>query len=425
MAVNILKEASNGLVNIKLFRGEEINADFKRWVKTTSRTLDAAGIEKEEQRVKLILTYMEGKAGLARDSYYAELDNDNPKVSEIKTVAGMIEYFAPTFKQENAELNLRQRLLDLKQTGSLQEYIQKEELIVGSSSFEGKWERAFLFINGLKKEILKAVIDRAPKDFEDAKKHALDYITKEETTSSMVKSAQPEYMDIDTIKVKPIETTENLSYVRTDQRQQSIPTRMKEKNTLQQTDYVSSAEEAVIWLTSASQKPKVPCLWVDKEPLLLCTRKNNTSNSGNLEWRRTKNKILEDEIDSSTSQSSIDDSTDNNWADKEYESDGRVNELLERTENLRLSDDEDQKMVDFEEIFENMYEVGNQNTDNRPMNSGATTSFISNELSKKLGLIEEPSTPVKARMANGVITTCDKMVNTEITFGEEKGLISG
>ncbi|OMH82713.1 hypothetical protein AX774_g3801 [Zancudomyces culisetae] len=86
---------------------------------------------------------------------------------------------------------------------------------------------------------------------------------------------------------------------------------MKEKNSLHQTDYVSK-------------------------------------------WRRTKNKIHEDESDSSTSQSSIDDSTDINWADRKYVFDGRVNELLEKTENLRLPDDEDQKMVDFEEIFENM-----------------------------------------------------------------------
>ncbi|PVZ96545.1 hypothetical protein BB558_007546, partial [Smittium angustum] len=173
-------------VKIDPFKGEDANADFQNWAKTAARNLLAAGIADEAQRARIIVSLMEGRAGLTKAAYYAELDRAGTTLKEFVTVNTVIEYFKPKFQQPNSELFLRQRLNDLKQTGTLEEYITREETLVGSTSIDGKFERMFYFINGLKEQVLKSVLDKNPRTFEEAKQHALAFVTKSETMSSMI-----------------------------------------------------------------------------------------------------------------------------------------------------------------------------------------------------------------------------------------------
>ncbi|PVV00908.1 hypothetical protein BB560_004694 [Smittium megazygosporum] len=191
MSVQIGFSGALGVLTFEPFKGEDASSDFAKWAKITARNLDASGVEKEPQQVKLILGLLQGQAALIRESYYSELDKTTPTAQQFQTVKALIEYFAPKFKQPNAEIWLRQKLLDLKQTGRLEDYIQEEESIVGSTELGSEMERIFLFVNGLKPEILKAVLERTPTTFTQAKDFAMSFITKSETLSSIIKNVQP------------------------------------------------------------------------------------------------------------------------------------------------------------------------------------------------------------------------------------------
>ncbi|PVZ97702.1 hypothetical protein BB558_006332, partial [Smittium angustum] len=201
------------IIKINPFRGEEVNADFEKWAKISSKDLLASGIITEQQRCRIILTYMEGRAALAKEAYYAELDKDTPIIKELETVKYLIKHFKPLFEHPNAEISLRQRLLDLKQEGSLEEYIMAEEALVGSANIGDDFERSFFFINGLKKPILKAVLEKNPRNFTQSKEYALSFVTKSETMVAMVKNPEilpktikseedDDRMDVDTIRAR-------------------------------------------------------------------------------------------------------------------------------------------------------------------------------------------------------------------------------
>ncbi|PVU90015.1 hypothetical protein BB561_005067 [Smittium simulii] len=160
---------SISLASVKKFRGEEIGADLSKWVRTTQRTLMAAGVNSEVQQARLILTYFEGRATLARKAYYNKLNSSTIKYPQEKLKLPQ----AP-----NSEISLRQRLIDLKQTGLLEDYISEEKGIVGSANIDGNLKKMVYFINGLVKTTLKAVLVINLRTFDKTKEVALSFVTK-------------------------------------------------------------------------------------------------------------------------------------------------------------------------------------------------------------------------------------------------------
>ncbi|PVU92342.1 hypothetical protein BB561_003883 [Smittium simulii] len=120
----------------------------------------AAGVNTKIQQARLILTYFDGRAALAREAYYNKLDNsstDHPQ-EELNSPQAVINYFKEYFEQPNSEISIRQRLIDLKQTGSLEDYISEKKKIVGSENIDGNFEIMLYFINDLEKISLKHTV---------------------------------------------------------------------------------------------------------------------------------------------------------------------------------------------------------------------------------------------------------------------------
>ncbi|PVU88105.1 hypothetical protein BB561_006027 [Smittium simulii] len=117
------------------------------------------------------------KTSLAREAHFNKLNNSTTDESqkELNLPQAAINYFKEYFEQTNSEISIRQRLIDLKQTGSLENYISEKEEIVGSANIDDRFEKMFYFINGLNKTIFKAVLNKNLRSFEKANEAALSF----------------------------------------------------------------------------------------------------------------------------------------------------------------------------------------------------------------------------------------------------------
>ncbi|PVU95211.1 hypothetical protein BB560_005872 [Smittium megazygosporum] len=121
-------------VKTEPFLGEGANVDFGKWARKSARSLETNGVSTELQISRILLSYIMGRAGIVRNSYYTELDNNI--ITEVENGKELIEYFSPKFQQANSEIASRQKLVDLKQTGLLEKYILVETNLVGSATIE-------------------------------------------------------------------------------------------------------------------------------------------------------------------------------------------------------------------------------------------------------------------------------------------------
>ncbi|OMH80414.1 hypothetical protein AX774_g6149 [Zancudomyces culisetae] len=423
-----------GMIRVEPFKGEELNADFAKWAKETSRDLLAGGVDEEKQRVRLLLTYMDGRARLARNAYYAELDDEKSKKKELEKISELITYFAPKFQQPNSEIILRQRLNDLKQVGSIEEYILQEEEIVGSVNFKDDFDRMYHFMSGLKKDVLKAVMSKNPRTFDDLKQNAINFVNETTTGTAMmnagIKEAEtPEYMDLDYIKTELEEQKEQLNAINLNYRNQNSSKRQK----IVYTDPTN--DRAPIDVYSKEGKEYI----IRNRLCFNCGKHGHTSrecrgkvngfqfaprqiNNNDKKWTeyREPPKIID-----------VDEKTESEENSDRYDSDDGTKTLPKNIEKetmeLSLENKEDTKMIDFDKIFS----LGNLKTDyNHPeittkinnkniktlLDSGATSNFISVETTKNLNLKTYKVKDITIKLADGKNVQCDMQTSFDLTL---------
>ncbi|OMJ26732.1 hypothetical protein AYI69_g3861 [Smittium culicis] len=91
-------------------KGDEIS--FPRWYSGCIDELKALGFQNEDQAVLLLARQLRGNAKQIYDAYNYE----NQKITSIEVFKPVLE---PKFIDDNYEIKLRYRLLNLKQTGSI------------------------------------------------------------------------------------------------------------------------------------------------------------------------------------------------------------------------------------------------------------------------------------------------------------------
>ncbi|PVV02118.1 hypothetical protein BB560_003437 [Smittium megazygosporum] len=346
----------------------KISLDIGFSAKITARNIDASGVEKKHHQVELLMGLMQGRATLTRESYYSELDKANHTFYKLKTIRDLIHYFGPRFKQPNSETWLRQNLLDLKQTVSLESYIQEKESIIGSTELT-----------------LKAVLERTPTTFIQAKDFAMSYNTKSKTLSSTMKSTE-QVQELGNNRM-------NIDYMKTEIKKnaEGITTLFVKKNSnykprivyailmyqeLQQTKFVAARNQ-----TSDLTDPGCP-----DEPKGYNADSHSEFETSNIEDIRVETKMLQ--IDSNT-----------------------------------IKTGEDQTSLDTKHSTDNR-PVVDAKISNTPvsvlLDSGATTNFVSNGLIKNLKLKTYPTPTASIILANGSSQRSTCKAKMLLNFGNKE-----
>ncbi|OMJ23904.1 hypothetical protein AYI69_g4829 [Smittium culicis] len=220
-------------LNLPTYSGKGDEISFPRWYSGCIDELKAFGFQNEEQAVLLLARQLRGNAKQIYNAY----NDENQKITSIEVFKTVLE---PKFIDDNYEIKLRYKLLNLKQTGSISKYIENEKDIFGNYKEMKEKDRIFYLMNNMKAPYLKILNKSNPKTYLEA----INLIIKKgdlinmNTAMSGQKSNDSD-MDIDSVEICCDESTYNCEHhysigvnlVSVDQRGKTFWVNIKEART--------------------------------------------------------------------------------------------------------------------------------------------------------------------------------------------------
>ncbi|KAJ2810430.1 hypothetical protein H4S07_002675 [Coemansia furcata] len=201
--------ARTAINDLPTFTGRNDECTFTDWIALAQDAFLEDDINDEARKLACLRRRVEGQARVEIDLHRLQESltaEEKTRVgwTAITTVAEFTTYFNPKFAALAVDDNVRDRLRNLKQTGSVSEYITAETRIVGSYKMEDS-ERRYDFINGLQVKVQEYVRSQEPKTFVDVITAALKYerIKGGQTvssTSTATTASATEPMDVDAIQ---------------------------------------------------------------------------------------------------------------------------------------------------------------------------------------------------------------------------------
>ncbi|PVU87090.1 hypothetical protein BB561_006465 [Smittium simulii] len=152
-------EVASNSSNIKPFvqmSGIHLNLP---WFGNCVNELKAFGFQNEEQAILLMARQLKGNARQVYDSY---VDSNEGGICQL---AHFKELMGPKFIDDNFDIKIRYKLLNLKHNGSIAKYIEDEKNIFGNYSGMEDKDRIFYLMNNMKPAYLKILNKANPKTY--------------------------------------------------------------------------------------------------------------------------------------------------------------------------------------------------------------------------------------------------------------------
>ncbi|PVU94245.1 hypothetical protein BB561_002729 [Smittium simulii] len=149
-------------LNLPEYSGKGDELSFNRWYDYCVDELKTFGFQNEEQCVLLLIRQLRSNARQTYDAYKM-LNNQ-----QILTLGKFKDILEPKFIDDNYDIKLRYRLLNLKQSGTIAKYIEAEKDIFGNYKDMNDKDRIFYLMNNIKPSYLKILNKRNPKTYLDA-----------------------------------------------------------------------------------------------------------------------------------------------------------------------------------------------------------------------------------------------------------------
>ncbi|KAJ2371043.1 hypothetical protein IW150_004785 [Coemansia sp. RSA 2607] len=226
--------STKAISTLPTYTGRNDVLSLSEWIEKAEDAFLEDNIVDENRKLACLRRRVEGQARVEVDLHKQQSNMSAEQKAELKwsqvtTVKEFEKYFKSKFAALEVDDDIRKRLRELKQTGTVSEYVTAETRIMGGYKMSDE-ERRFDFLHGLKPEVQEYVRSQEPKTFSEMQTAALKYerikggytVTQMDATPPAAQGFTPEPMDVDAIGIShpstsnpstPIQSTTNPSGV--------------------------------------------------------------------------------------------------------------------------------------------------------------------------------------------------------------------
>ncbi|KAJ1859897.1 hypothetical protein LPJ73_001632 [Coemansia sp. RSA 2703] len=205
--------STKAISTLPTYTGRNDVLSLSEWIEKAKDAFLEDNIVDENRKLACLRRRVEGQARVEVDLHKQQSNMSAEQKAELKwsqvtTVKEFEKYFKSKFAALEVDDDIRKRLRELKQTGTVSEYVTAETRIMGGYKMSDE-ERRFDFLHGLKPEVQEYVRSQEPKTFSEMQTAALKYerikggytVTQVDVTPPATQGFTPEPMDVDAINI--------------------------------------------------------------------------------------------------------------------------------------------------------------------------------------------------------------------------------
>ncbi|KAJ1861767.1 hypothetical protein LPJ73_000941 [Coemansia sp. RSA 2703] len=217
--------STKAISTLPTYTGRNDVLTLSEWIEKAEDAFLEDNIVDENRKLACLRRRVEGQARVEVDLHKQQSNMSAEQKAELKwsqvtTVKEFEKYFESKFAALEVDDDIRKRLRELKQTGTISEYVTAETRIMGGYKMSDE-ERRFDFLHDLKPEVQEYVRSQEPKTFSEMQTAALKYerikggytVTQTDATPPATQGFTPEPMDVDAIGISHPSTSNSTTPV--------------------------------------------------------------------------------------------------------------------------------------------------------------------------------------------------------------------